>query len=314
MKLTRREADVSPEMLDRGLTDLQADRPEIGARPIRTTELTEPLGDLLDVAERVRAELAPAEPDRAFVQASRSRVLDRARVAARGRRPVLRPGPPIWRPAYALAILLLLGLLMGGAGVVQASAGALPGDALYDVKRAVEETQLVLTWSAPGDAGLMERFAEERLAEASAMAAAGRSDAVETALAGYDEMIDRLTVLAEESGIKEGPGSADQLQADLERHIEVLEGVRSHSPAVSREHIDKAIEHSRHNQAVMEQLESGGNPSDLAPGQQRTPKQDGGKPGETQSEDVGPTSKPRDKTGTPGPPQSRPKPTKKNAP
>ncbi|HLC01469.1 MAG TPA: DUF5667 domain-containing protein [Anaerolineales bacterium] len=318
--MTRNRGEVSPELLDQCMTEVQLGRGRIEASSSQFPEFAGTLSTLLGTANRIREELAPEDPEPAFVNTSHARLLNRIQVTRRGRRQVLpkqlQSARPIWRPAYALAVILLvLGLLLGGAGVVKASAQALPGGSLYVVKRAVEETRLALTWSASGDAGLMKAYSEERLSEASAMAAVGRSDDLGLALAGYDDMIDRLTALAETSGLQVGPGSLVQLQADLERHIEVLQGVNSHSPAAAQVHIDKAIEHSRHNQAVIEQLVGSGNPSDLAPGQQNTPKgpagksdDDRGESGESPPEPAG-TEKPH------GPsPWARPRSTKTKAP
>jgi len=318
--LTRNRGEVSPELLDQCLTEVQLGRAGVEASSSQFPEFAGTLRTLLGTANRVREVLAPEDPERGFINTSHARLLNRIQVSRRGRRQVLPKQPqssrPIWRPAYALAVILLVsGLLLGGAGVVKASAQALPGGSLYVVKRAVEETHLALTWSASGDAGLMKAYADERLSEASAMAAAGRSDDLGLALAGYDDMIDRLTALAETSGLQVGPGSLVQLQADLERNIEVLNGVNSHSPSAAQVHIDKAIERSRHNQAVIEQLVGGGSPSDLAPGQQKTPKGPAGKSDDDRGRSGESTPKPAGTEKLHGPPPSaRPRSTKTKAP
>lgn len=318
--MTRSRGEVSPELLDQCLTEVQLGRAGFKAISDQFPESSGTLRMLLGTADRVRAELAPADPASAFVDASRPRVLNRIRASRRGRRhhlpKDLRSARPMWRPAYALAVILLVsGFLLGGVGVVQASGEALPGGSLYVVKRAVEETQLAMTWSPSGDAVLMEAFAEERLTEASAMAAVGRSDDLMLALAGYDGMIERLAALAETSGLLEGPGSLAQLHADLERHVEVLQGVRSRSPAAAQVHIDKTIEKSRHSQAVIEQLEAGGSPSDLAPGQRKTPKGPRGKPDGDQDGSEESTPKPTATQKPHGPPPwARPRSTKTKSP
>jgi hypothetical protein len=318
--LSRIKGEVSPEMFDRYLTEAQLGRAGIESRSDKFPGSAAPLRTLLEVADRVRAELAPADPEGAFVDASLARLLNHIRIAGRGRRQVsprpVRPARPIWRLAFAPAMILLVAaLLLGGAGVVQASAEALPGGSLYVVKRAVEETRLALTGSAAGDAALMEKFAEERLSEASTLSTEGSSDDLALALAGYDEMIARLTALASTSELHEGPGSLAQLRADLDRHIQILQGVGSHAAAAAQVHINEAVERSRHNRSVIEQLESGESPSDLAPGQEKTPKSPAGKPDEDRGKSAEDTPEPAATEKPHGPPPwARPHPTKTKAP
>lgn len=300
--MTRRRGEVSPEILDRSLTDIQAGRSEVRAVSARFPEVGESLGGLLQTAERAQRELVSIGPDRAFVEASRARIVNRVRALRRGNSRHRRPGRLSWRPAYTLATALLVGLLVGGAGVVQASAEALPGESLYGVKRTVEETRLAVAWSPSGEAALMERFAEERLSEAVTMAAAGQSDSLVLALDGYDDLISRLAALAETSGLEEGPGSPAQVQSNLERHIEILRGVRAVAPDNAQGSIDKAIERSQHNRAVIEQRATGESPSDLAPGRQRTPGRASGRPDGDPGQEVEGTGGPKEKTRTPGPP------------
>ncbi len=64
--------------------------------------------------------------------------------------------------AASAAALALLG---GGFGLASTSSDALPGDALYPVKRGVEDAQLLLT-TGDGDLDLHRQFAKTRLREA----------------------------------------------------------------------------------------------------------------------------------------------------
>ena len=61
------------------------------------------------------------------------------------------------------ALLAAVGL--GGLGVVSASAGALPGDGLYGLKRGLEEVRLVLTIDPQAETDLLSQYADERLEE-----------------------------------------------------------------------------------------------------------------------------------------------------
>ncbi len=94
--------------------------------------------------------------------------------------------------APALAVLAVL--FLGGAGLVGASGSAVPGDALYDTKRLVEEVRLNLTANPETAAQLRERFRRERVREIEALLATGR--AAEVSLTGeVESMVDgRWTV------------------------------------------------------------------------------------------------------------------------
>jgi hypothetical protein len=64
---------------------------------------------------------------------------------------------------------ILVGLAVGTlalSGISAASGGALPGDALYSVKRQAENTQLTFAGSASGKGQLYLQFAQRRLSEA----------------------------------------------------------------------------------------------------------------------------------------------------
>jgi hypothetical protein len=74
--------------------------------------------------------------------------------------------------------LVLIGaalVLISGYGIARASATALPGDALYSVKRAGESTELAVAGSSSARADLLLAAARMRLSEASRLARLGRS-------------------------------------------------------------------------------------------------------------------------------------------
>jgi len=191
------------------------------------------------------------------------------------------------------------------AGVAWASGGALPGDALYGVKRTIEEARLALTWTATGDAALLTQFIDGRLVETEALLAAGREDDIAVSLVGYEDMLARLIDLAGQTPISGGPGSLEHIQASLTRHIQTLQRVQVQVPPAAQEAISNAIDHSNHGQEVIEYVRSGGNPSDLAPGQlKKTPGQPEGPPedrGREKEKDKTPKPKPKDETPEPLP-------------
>jgi hypothetical protein len=95
--------------------------------------------------------------------------------------------------APALAVLAVL--FLGGAGLVSASGSAVPGDALYETKRFVEEVRLNLTANPETAAQLRERFRQERLREIEALLADGR--AADVSLTGeVESMADGRWIVA----------------------------------------------------------------------------------------------------------------------
>lgn len=86
-----------------------------------------------------------------------------------------RPQPRVawWRRltvGFALVVLLLVGTVTA----FDASAAALPGDALYPVKRTEETLQLMLTRNETTIATLRERFQKERVSEIKTLLQLGR--------------------------------------------------------------------------------------------------------------------------------------------
>jgi hypothetical protein len=91
-----------------------------------------------------------------------------------------------------IASVILAVLLLLGHGVVRASADDLPGDALYPVKRAIEEVRLAISLDDANDAGLHLAFAARRLDEAAALLEEDKLQAAGQALNGYDERLESI--------------------------------------------------------------------------------------------------------------------------
>jgi hypothetical protein len=81
--------------------------------------------------------------------------------------------------AVTVAVVVLAGLGAGGYGAVATSAQSLPGDALYGVKRTVENTELLLAPDEQARSRLQTEFDDRRVREAQAAASQGRKVAVE---------------------------------------------------------------------------------------------------------------------------------------
>ena len=90
-------------------------------------------------------------------------------------------GTSLLARAVAVSLVVLAGLSAGGYGAVVASAQSLPGDALYEVKRTVERTELLLTTDAQSRERLQTEFDDRRVREAQAVVNQGRQVAVDFA-------------------------------------------------------------------------------------------------------------------------------------
>lgn len=125
----------------------------------------------------------------------------------------------LWRLlAPTLAVLVML--IAGGAGLARASVAAVPGDALYQTKLFIEETQLNLTDDPERAAELRHRFSQERLNEVEQLLAAGREAEVSltgeiTAMDGARWTVGGVPVVVSEATEVDGtPSIGAQVQVD----------------------------------------------------------------------------------------------------
>jgi hypothetical protein len=215
-------------------------------------------------------ELNPTGPTPEYIRTARIRIWNQVEAQSKHRsRRVSSPRsfPVAWRRALAGG-LLACALIFSGLGV--ASASALPGDALYELKRGFETIQLSLAFSQETQAQLMTRFAAERIEEIEALSQVDRQDDLVWAVDEYNQTLDDLINISTDQGVDWGENWSD-LQDSLHNHTEVLQAVMERVPESAQEAIQHAIERSNHGQDVLEILQQGGNPSDLAPGQQDRP-------------------------------------------
>jgi hypothetical protein len=238
---------TSPDSLDRAIDRILAgDEPGPGVSPEDAV--------LADFAVDLNRALAPELPRAAFVAASPARLLRRI-AGESGARSSVRPSP-LRRLAPALVLVLLL--VFGSAGVVSASATALPGDTLYGVKRTWEAVRIHTTVRAQSRATLLVVLADERLEELVGLIVEGRSEGVAYAVSQYQAAVDAL--LAEEE-LPEGAAE------HLSHHSAVLMQVQAAAPPEAVGAIETASGTSSHGQQVLEAKEQGISPSELAPGQ-----------------------------------------------
>ena len=238
-------------------------------------ELKDVLEPLLALTLRVNETLAPEKPDAQFVRNAKIRILNRvsastASISSENHQPKRTRRIDFRRRRWSTVIagIVIAAMLFGsGFGMKQASASALPGDTLYPVKRAGEEIQLALSFTANGDIALLYEFADYRLEEAQTLSEEGRFDDLGIALEGFEDAMSMLEGIAQEGEIGNGKLDLAKIQAMHEKHIQVLGQVREQVPENARAAIDHAIERSGRSQEVLKVIQEGGKPSDLAPGQ-----------------------------------------------
>jgi hypothetical protein len=141
----------------------------------RYPALADELRPLLEAARMAGGPVAVVPPQ--------AQMASRAQFLARAAQPRPRPaqlGSARWGVrALTTAFVILLGLLVGAYGAVAASADSLPGEALYPIKRTVEQTQLLFASNPEVRAQLEAEFETRRWQEAQAITNQKRQAQVE---------------------------------------------------------------------------------------------------------------------------------------
>lgn len=257
---------MNPELLDRSLERIQSGEATLAEILHEHQDEAAALEPLLWTALAAHRELEPAGPSAEFRINSQKRLLNLLRATTRQAR--VRPARRLrlWlKPAYAMASLLLaITLLTGSVGVAYASEDALPGDALYGVKRGLERVSLAFSLTAVGDSRLLVQHAETRLEEVQQLIALNRGEDLGPALSGYGDALDHAIDLAGDD-----PDALSELEESLSKHQQVLEQAIENAPDQALPGLTNALERSQNGKQVVEQLRQGGDPGELAPGQLR---------------------------------------------
>jgi hypothetical protein len=128
----------------------------------RPVELTDELAPLAEAADALRAELAAHQLDPEVANRHLEQVLKGSATVVRM---PTRPQPNGWELRRRVAAVVLAAALVL-APATMASAAALPGQAMYPFKLAIEQLRLAsVQWSPSREAGERTRVADERLDE-----------------------------------------------------------------------------------------------------------------------------------------------------
>src|SRR5215207_7973424 len=178
----------------------------------RPVELTDELAPLAEAANELRVELAGLRLDPEAADRHLERVLH-------GSAPVVRlpvrgqaSGWEVRRRVVAVALAAALVL----APATIASAAALPGQAMYPFKLAIEQIRIAsVQWSPPREAGERTRVAQERLEELNRLVELKMFNQIATAVSALDKaVLDAQAAVSEAR--REGqpvPGVANTLNA-----------------------------------------------------------------------------------------------------
>ena len=171
----------------------------------RPGEVTDDLAPLLAAAEALRAELADIELDPEVVDRHLEEVLDRPATVVT--LPVRTGSGGALRRRVAAAALAAALVLVPATAASAASASALPGQALYPVKRAVEQFRLAaVQWSAAREAHERTRLAATRLRELDKLVQRQMFEQVPPAIRRLDKAVVAARAAVKEAA-EEGAGS-----------------------------------------------------------------------------------------------------------
>ncbi|MBK6645253.1 MAG: hypothetical protein IPG44_05805 [Anaerolineales bacterium] len=145
----------------------------------RFPEHADELRPILKTAAKARS-MVSAEPSPDVVRRSRAQVMQRAAQLRESKAaPRQRVIPALSRLAISFALTALF--LASGAGLVNASASALPGENLYPVKRGWESIRLFFIFDPQLRNMLEDEYENERLHEVNELLAEGRHEVIQFA-------------------------------------------------------------------------------------------------------------------------------------
>lgn len=208
----RTYSDILDECLGRVLARGESIEACVADYPAHAAGLRHDLSLATDVREA-----AAFQPDADRKRIARMRMLDaldrKARPSLLSRWNPLRAMPSAVPRLAAVAAALAIALIGGGTGTVLASTGAVPGDALYPLKRAAERTQLALSFTDAREANLRERFLDRRVEELDTVTETGRERFVPELAAQIGRHAERASALASAPVDAAVPGQSGEAPA-----------------------------------------------------------------------------------------------------
>jgi hypothetical protein len=208
-------------------------------------ELTDELAPLAEVADALLVELATYELDPEVADRHLARVLDRsATVVALPARGYLNG----WRRRMA-AVVVAAALVLAPA--TMASAAALPGQALYPFKLAIEQLRLAsVQWSPAREADERIRVADERLEELDQLVELGMVSQIPVAVRAVDRAVMAATRAVQEASMEGADITkvASKLQAvkqEQQAQLATLFQRLPTTPASIRKAIATAVQQSK---------------------------------------------------------------------
>ena len=211
----------------------------------RPFELTDELVPLVEAADALRAELAPYELDPEVADRHLARVLDdSAPVVALPARGYVNG----WRRRMAAAVLAAVLVL---APATMASAAALPGQAMYPLKLAIEQLRLAsVQWSPAREAGERIRIADERLEELDQIVELGMDTQVPVAVRAVDRAVMAATRAVQEAemegaDITKAAGELQAVKQEQQAQLATLFQRLPTTPASIRKEVATAVQQSK---------------------------------------------------------------------
>lgn len=227
--------------------DAEAFANALDAHDVARGDVADRYADLLTCVDVLRTQEAPA-PRADFVSDLRMRLMDAADTLLVPADADLAPVVPLHsspaarrqrRISVAAAAFVVIG---GTAGVAAASENALPGDALYPLKRGIESAQVSLNSSDSGRGQDMLRAAGTRLEEAESLIEKHEdADLINATLSSFRDSAasgsDLLFVEYQRNG---DPEEISRLRALLGSQLAQLDSMNASAPAESAEAFTKA--------------------------------------------------------------------------
>jgi hypothetical protein len=238
---------------------LNENRPVEEALRLYPKEVEE-LGPLIEQALYLQANSSAFDPDPQFVQISKGRLLSRlSETQGSSYRPAARNSWWSWlfnlggnrtlALRFAVVMILILALFMGGTGVAFASQTTVPGDTLYGVKIGLEDLTLALTPDPSRSAMLNLQYADRRLVEIRTLEIHGRADLVAPALLNYQKHLEQATQVMDrvvQQNPKQGALIASIVQEKAANQLAVLAGLMVYAPGIAQSDMAMAQNAAKH--------------------------------------------------------------------